>query len=133
MFLLFRKYGLQIKDFGKSWKDGVAFNAMIHNIRPDLVDMDKIRRQQARINLEHAFSTAENQLGIARLLDPEGQCHPHCVHACVFSRLMFVCLRWTLVKNTLWLEGTSNKQAATSQPAENPVLCIFSSWWAQFF
>nr|KAG5692778.1 hypothetical protein BaRGS_009394 [Batillaria attramentaria] len=61
----------QIKDFGKSWKDGVAFNAMIHNIRPDLVDMDAVRRQQARINLEHAFSTAENQLGIARLLDPE--------------------------------------------------------------
>ncbi|GFR66525.1 nesprin-1, partial [Elysia marginata] len=66
-----RKYGLQIKDFGKSWKDGVAFNAMIHNIRPDLVDMDQIRRQQARINLEHAFSTAETELGIPRLLDPE--------------------------------------------------------------
>ncbi|GFO48198.1 nesprin-1, partial [Plakobranchus ocellatus] len=69
--VLSKKYGLQIKDFGKSWKDGVAFNAMIHNIRPDLVDMDQIRRQQARINLEHAFSTAEQELGIPRLLDPE--------------------------------------------------------------
>ena len=67
-----RKYGLDIKDFGKSRKDGVAFNAMIHNIRPDLVDMDQIRRQQARVNLEAAFSTAENELGIPRLLDPEG-------------------------------------------------------------
>ncbi|XP_076463750.1 muscle-specific protein 300 kDa-like isoform X7 [Babylonia areolata] len=65
------KYGLKIKDFGKSWKDGVAFNAMIHNIRPDLVDMDSVRAQQSRTNLEHAFSTAEDQLGIARLLDPE--------------------------------------------------------------
>lgn len=69
----YRKYGLHIKDFGKSWKDGVAFNAMIHNIRPDLVDMDAVKRQQARVNLEHAFSTAENQLGIPRLLDPEGE------------------------------------------------------------
>ncbi|KAK7104412.1 hypothetical protein V1264_019133 [Littorina saxatilis] len=69
--VLTKKYGLNIKDFGKSWKDGVAFNAMIHNIRPDLVDMDNVRRQQARINLEHAFSTAEDKLGIARLLDPE--------------------------------------------------------------
>ncbi|XP_035824390.1 nesprin-1 [Aplysia californica] len=69
--VLSKKYGLDIKDFGKSWKDGVAFNAMIHNIRPDLVDMDQIRRQQARINLEHAFSTAESELGIPRLLDPE--------------------------------------------------------------
>ncbi|XP_076442566.1 muscle-specific protein 300 kDa-like isoform X3 [Babylonia areolata] len=69
--VLAKKYGLSIKDFGKSWTDGVAFNAMIHNIRPDLVDMDAVRRQQARVNLEHAFSTAESQLGIARLLDPE--------------------------------------------------------------
>ncbi|KAL8590280.1 hypothetical protein ACOMHN_006396 [Nucella lapillus] len=69
--VLAKKYGLTIKDFGKSWKNGVAFNAMIHNIRPDLVDMDNVRQQQARINLEHAFSTAEDQLGIARLLDPE--------------------------------------------------------------
>uniref|UniRef100_A0A2C9KCB0 Calponin-homology (CH) domain-containing protein n=1 Tax=Biomphalaria glabrata TaxID=6526 RepID=A0A2C9KCB0_BIOGL len=65
------KYGIPVKDFGKSWINGVAFNAMIHNIRPDLVDMDQIRRQQARINLEHAFSTAETHLGIPRLLDPE--------------------------------------------------------------
>lgn len=46
---------------------------MIHNIRPDLVDMEEIRKQNARVNLEHAFSTAENELGIPRLLDPEGE------------------------------------------------------------
>lgn len=69
--VLSKKYGLHIKDFGKSWTDGVAFNAMIHNIRPDLVDMDNVQKQQARINLEHAFSTAETELGIPRLLDPE--------------------------------------------------------------
>ena len=62
-----------MKDFAKSWRDGVAFNAMIHNIRPDLVDMDIIRKQTAKVNLEHAFSTAEDHLGIARLLDPEGR------------------------------------------------------------
>ncbi|CAG5128720.1 unnamed protein product, partial [Candidula unifasciata] len=69
--ILFKKYGLHVKDFGKSWNNGVAFNAMIHNVRPDLVDMDLIRKQQAKINLEHAFSTAESHLGIPRLLDPE--------------------------------------------------------------
>ena len=66
------KYEVRIKDFGKSWKDGVAFNAMIHNLRPDLVDMEIVQQQQPRVNLEHAFSTAETHLGIARLLDPEG-------------------------------------------------------------
>ena len=50
----------------------MAFNAIVHTIRPDLVDMERVRKQSARVNLENAFSTAENHLGIARLLDPEG-------------------------------------------------------------
>ena len=50
----------------------MAFNAIVHTIRPDLVDMERVRKQNARVNLENAFSTAENHLGIARLLDPEG-------------------------------------------------------------
>ncbi|KAL3874933.1 hypothetical protein ACJMK2_037885 [Sinanodonta woodiana] len=66
-----KRYGIEINDFGKSWRDGLAFSAMVHTIRPDLVDMDKIRKQSARVNLENAFSTAEKHLGIARLLDPE--------------------------------------------------------------
>ena len=67
-----RRYGIEIRDFGKSWRDGMAFNAIVHTIRPDLVDMERVRKQNARVNLENAFSTAENHLGIARLLDPEG-------------------------------------------------------------
>ncbi|KAH3846241.1 hypothetical protein DPMN_088540, partial [Dreissena polymorpha] len=66
-----KRYGIEVKDFGKSWRDGLAFNAIIHTIRPDLVDMDQVRKQSARVNLESAFSTAEDHLGIARLLDPE--------------------------------------------------------------
>jgi nesprin-1 len=69
----FRRYGIEIKDFGKSWRDGLAFNAMVHTIRPDLVDMEQVKKQSARVNLENAFSTAENHLGIARLIDPEGK------------------------------------------------------------
>lgn len=73
--LFFRRYGIEIKDFGKSWRDGLAFNAIVHTIRPDLVDMDNVKKQSARVNLENAFSTAENHLGIARLIDPEGNDH----------------------------------------------------------
>lgn len=73
VLLFIRKYGLHVKNFQGSWTDGVMFNALIHTIKPDLVDMDQIRQQQARINLEHAFSTAESHLGIPRLLDPEGK------------------------------------------------------------
>ncbi len=63
---------MEVKDFGRSWRDGVAFNAIIHNIRPELVDMKQVPNNSNRANLEHAFSTAEQHLGIARLLDPEG-------------------------------------------------------------
>ena len=66
---------MEVTDFGKSWRDGFAFNAIIHNIRPELVDMERVPHESNSYNLEHAFSTAETHLGIPRLLDPEGR-HP---------------------------------------------------------
>lgn len=72
VFLIHRKYGLDIKDFGPSWRDGLAFNAIIHSINPGLVNMDELQFKTARDNLEDAFRKAEEHLGIPRLLDPEG-------------------------------------------------------------
>lgn len=46
--------------------------------RPDLIDMSYVSTQPNRSNLENAFYVAE-QLGVARLLDPEGEIHSHCV------------------------------------------------------
>lgn len=71
-FVLFRYHGIEVKDFGPSWRDGVAFQSVVHAIRPDLVDMEAVRRRSNRENLEEAFALAENELGIPRLLDPEG-------------------------------------------------------------
>ena len=73
ILLLTRRFGIEVKDFGRSWRDGYAFNAMIHNIRPDLVDMGELPRNPNHVNLENAFSTAETHLGIPRLLDAEGR------------------------------------------------------------
>lgn len=67
-----RHHGIQVKDFGPSWRDGVAFQSVVHAIRPDLVDMEVVRRRSNRENLEEAFALAENELGIPRLLDAEG-------------------------------------------------------------
>lgn len=72
-FCLFsRHHGIEVKDFGPSWRDGVAFQSVVHAIRPDLVNMEVVRRRSNRENLEEAFTLAENELGIPRLLDPEG-------------------------------------------------------------
>uniref|UniRef100_A0A8C4V5X1 Spectrin repeat containing nuclear envelope protein 1 n=1 Tax=Falco tinnunculus TaxID=100819 RepID=A0A8C4V5X1_FALTI len=66
-----KQVGIEIKDFGQSWRSGVAFHSVIHAIRPDLVDMEKVRGRSNRENLEEAFTLAETELGIPRLLDPE--------------------------------------------------------------
>uniref|UniRef100_G1RUZ2 Spectrin beta chain n=1 Tax=Nomascus leucogenys TaxID=61853 RepID=G1RUZ2_NOMLE len=39
--------------------------------RPDLVDFSKLTKSNANYNLQRAFRTAEQHLGLARLLDPE--------------------------------------------------------------
>ncbi|XP_072247221.1 dystonin isoform X3 [Leuresthes tenuis] len=62
--------GVRCDNFTTSWRDGRLFNAILHKYRPDLVDMSRVSTQTNRSNLEQAFYVAE-QLGVARLLDPE--------------------------------------------------------------
>ncbi|KAM6408184.1 spectrin beta chain, erythrocytic isoform 2-T3 [Rhynochetos jubatus] len=62
---------VNVANFTSSWKDGLAFNALIHKHRPELVDFHNLTKSNARHNLEHAFSVAERHLGITPLLDPE--------------------------------------------------------------
>ncbi|XP_044068897.1 dystonin isoform X6 [Siniperca chuatsi] len=62
--------GVRCDNFTTSWRDGRLFNAIIHKYRPDMVDISRMSTQTNRSNLEHAFCVAE-QLGVARLLDPE--------------------------------------------------------------
>lgn len=40
---------------------------------PRLIDMSKVYRQNNVENLEQAFGVAERDLGVTRLLDPEGK------------------------------------------------------------
>ncbi|RXN24277.1 nesprin-1-like protein [Labeo rohita] len=66
-----KRLGLDVKDFGPSWRTGVAFHAVIFALQPHLVNMERVWRRPNRENLEEAFSLAERELGIPRLLDPE--------------------------------------------------------------
>ncbi|XP_043257159.1 nesprin-1 isoform X10 [Colletes gigas] len=63
--------GIQVRDFGESWRDGNAFLAIIDAIRANLVNIAAMREASNRARLETAFQVAEVELGIARLLDPE--------------------------------------------------------------
>uniref|UniRef100_A0A8C8SS14 Spectrin beta chain n=1 Tax=Pelusios castaneus TaxID=367368 RepID=A0A8C8SS14_9SAUR len=62
---------VNIQNFTTSWRDGLAFNALIHRHRPELIDFSKLTKSNATYNLQQAFNTAEQQLGLTKLLDPE--------------------------------------------------------------
>lgn len=64
--------GLEVRDFTSSWRDGLVFNALIHSLRPDIVDLRRVTRMDVRERLENAFNIAEQYLGIPRLIDAEG-------------------------------------------------------------
>ncbi|XP_068608376.1 spectrin beta chain, erythrocytic [Brachionichthys hirsutus] len=62
---------VNITNFTSCWKDGMAFNALIHKHRPDLVDYNTLKRSNPTHNLQNAFNVAEQKLGVTKLLDPE--------------------------------------------------------------
>ncbi|XP_067256156.1 plectin isoform X4 [Chanodichthys erythropterus] len=70
-------HGIRCDNFTTSWRDGKLFNAVIHKHEPRLIDMSRVYHQSNLQNLEQAFSVAEQQLGVTRLLDPEDVDVPH--------------------------------------------------------
>ncbi|XP_028320735.1 alpha-actinin-4-like [Gouania willdenowi] len=62
---------VNVQNFHMSWKDGLAFNALIHRHRPDLIDYDSLRKEDPVTNLNNAFEVAEKHLDIPKMLDAE--------------------------------------------------------------
>lgn len=62
---------VNVRNFTTSWRDGLAFNALIHKHRPDLIEYNKLTKANPTYNLNNSFNVAEDKLGLTRLLDPE--------------------------------------------------------------
>uniref|UniRef100_A0AAY5EE77 Actinin, alpha 2b n=1 Tax=Electrophorus electricus TaxID=8005 RepID=A0AAY5EE77_ELEEL len=86
---------VNVQNFHVSWKDGLAFCALIHRHRPDLIDYAKLNKEDALGNLNLAFAVAEKHLDIPQMLDAEGiaccsrsdkrVCDSTSIHASIFS------------------------------------------------
>uniref|UniRef100_A0A8H7NAW0 Calponin-homology (CH) domain-containing protein n=1 Tax=Bionectria ochroleuca TaxID=29856 RepID=A0A8H7NAW0_BIOOC len=66
--------GVEVRDFSHSWKDGLAFCALLDIHRPDLIDYEALDKSKHRENMQMAFDIAEKEIGIPKLLDVEDVC-----------------------------------------------------------
>uniref|UniRef100_A0A8C4QDW5 Uncharacterized protein n=1 Tax=Eptatretus burgeri TaxID=7764 RepID=A0A8C4QDW5_EPTBU len=62
---------VNVNNFHTSWKDGLAFCALIHRHRPDLIDYSELRKDDPLTNLNTAFEVAEKNLDIPKMLDAD--------------------------------------------------------------
>ncbi|XP_020485546.2 smoothelin [Labrus bergylta] len=63
--------GVNIQNFSSSWKDGIAFCALVHRFFPDAFEYSILNPNKPRENFLLAFSTAERLAGCPPLLDAD--------------------------------------------------------------
>ncbi|KAG5855634.1 hypothetical protein ANANG_G00051160 [Anguilla anguilla] len=61
--------GVKITNFTTSWRNGLAFCALLHRFRPDLLDYKTLNPQDIKENNKKAYDGFAS-LGISRLLEP---------------------------------------------------------------
>lgn len=61
--------GVKITNFTTSWRNGLAFCALLHHFRPDFIDYKALNPQDIKENNKKAYDVFAS-LGISRLLEP---------------------------------------------------------------
>ncbi|XP_029303867.1 LOW QUALITY PROTEIN: actin cytoskeleton-regulatory complex protein PAN1 [Cottoperca gobio] len=61
--------GIKVTNFSTSWRNGLAFCAILHHFHSDKIDFDQLDSHDIKLNNRKAFDGFE-ALGISRLLEP---------------------------------------------------------------
>ncbi|XP_046826929.1 EH domain-binding protein 1 isoform X1 [Vespa crabro] len=61
--------GVKVTNLTTSWRNGMAFCAIIHHFRPDLIDIESLLSHDVKGNCKKAFDAGE-ALGIPRVIEP---------------------------------------------------------------
>ncbi|KAJ8929336.1 hypothetical protein NQ314_017989, partial [Rhamnusium bicolor] len=131
---------VNVQNFHLSFKDGLAFCALIHRHRPDLIDYNKLSKDNPLENLNTAFDVAEKYLDIPRMLDPDDlintpkpderaimtyvSCYYHAFQGAQQVSIVRKCQKLTKNLNT-YLQNTA-------MPDERAVMTYVSSYYHRF-
>ncbi|XP_051971720.1 EH domain-binding protein 1-like protein 1 isoform X7 [Xyrauchen texanus] len=61
--------GIKVTNFNTSWRNGLAFCAILHHFHPEKIDFDALEPHNIKLNNKTAFDGFAS-LGISRLLEP---------------------------------------------------------------
>lgn len=113
---------MKVRNFTESWKDGLAFLALIHKHHPELFDYKHVLKTEPKVRLAQAFGIAASHLGIDKLLEPEDVYSDHIDKRSVMTYVM--CLFQAFPHENIpasIVAEESPPQQPTSTPKEKPV------------
>ncbi|XP_067896656.1 dystrophin isoform X2 [Heterodontus francisci] len=105
---------VNVVNFTSSWSDGLAFNALIHSHRPDLFNWkDVAKLESANERLDHAFTVAQQYLGIEKLLDSEDVATAHPDKK---SIIMYITSLFQVLPQQVTIEAIQEVETLPRQP-----------------